>query len=167
MKKIAIKLFCLLSFLSIQITAEESTLVVEETAVVQEAVKEPIAEPETPPVLVSEPAEVQPETRGPEVMRTKYETVFIKMMAILFLIALAAGFVVWLYRRFNFTKMHQLNYLRTIKVIEKRPLSPKTMLYLVEINGKQIMLAESQLEVRQVMEFDTSLERALAAQPEV
>lgn len=142
MKKTVFQILFLFSFCTLPLVAEE-------------------VEKEAPP------QGIEMEERVPEVMRTKYETVFIKMLAILFLIAISAGFIVWLYRRFNFSKMHQLNYLRTIKVIEKRPLSPKTMLYLVEINGKQVMLAESQLEVRQVMEFDMSLERALAPHPEV
>ena len=35
-----------------------------------------------------------------------------------------------------------------MKVLEKRPLSPKTMLYLIEMNGEEVVIAESQLEVR-------------------
>ncbi len=119
--------------------------------------KTPLKKIELPPL--QEVSEDAPEiVKPPEVLTKKYEALFIKMFAIVFLIALSAGFIVWLYRRFNFTKMHQLNYLRSIKIVEKRPLSPKTMLYLVEVNGEQLMLAESQLEVRQVMSFPSDKE---------
>lgn len=39
---------------------------------------------------------------------------------------------------------------RSIYVLEKKMLSPKTILYLVEVEGKKIVLAESQLEIRRL-----------------
>lgn len=35
-----------------------------------------------------------------------------------------------------------------LTIVERRTLSPKTMLYIVEINNKRILISESQVEVR-------------------
>jgi len=48
----------------------------------------------------------------------------------------------------------RMNFLKNIKILEKRPLSPKSMLYLVEVAGRQFLLAESQLEVRPITELE-------------
>jgi flagellar biogenesis protein FliO len=41
-----------------------------------------------------------------------------------------------------------------IKIIEKKSLSPKTMLYVIEVDGKQTVIAESQLEVKLIMDLE-------------
>lgn len=40
-----------------------------------------------------------------------------------------------------------------IQILERRVLSPKTMLYLVEIDQKKILIAESQLEIKRLDSF--------------
>ncbi len=35
-----------------------------------------------------------------------------------------------------------------IEILEKRMMSPKTMLYLIQVDGKQILFAESHLEIK-------------------
>jgi len=44
--------------------------------------------------------------------------------------------------------------MRAIKILEKRALSPKSMLYLIEVGGKPFVISESQLEVRLVQTLD-------------
>lgn len=56
-------------------------------------------------------------------------------------------------RRFSSHRNFQTNHLKHIKIIEKRSLSPKTILYLVEIGGKKMVLSESQLETRAITEI--------------
>ena len=61
----------------------------------------------------------------------------------------------WLLRRFkmgHFKKMGG-NY-STLNIVERRTLSPKTMLYIVEINNKRLLVAESQVEVRTLISED-------------
>ncbi len=53
----------------------------------------------------------------------------------------------WFLKRMGKGKL-RLGSNRTIQILEKRPLSPKTVLYIVEIEGKQVLISESQLEVR-------------------
>ena len=48
---------------------------------------------------------------------------------------------------------------RSIKILEKRMLSSKTILYLVEVDNKKTLLAESQLEIKKLESFPTEFER--------
>jgi flagellar biogenesis protein FliO len=43
---------------------------------------------------------------------------------------------------------------RMVNVIERRALSPKTMLYVVEIGNKKVLISESQLEVRTLANYE-------------
>lgn len=55
----------------------------------------------------------------------------------------------WLLRRFktgHFKKFGGNS--STFTIIERKTLSPKTMLYIVEINNKRLLISESQVEVR-------------------
>lgn len=83
-----------------------------------------------------------------------YKGAFVKMM--LTLLALVALIVisVWMLRRISHGRMKQMNYGRSIKVLERRPLSAKSILYLVEISGKKVVVAESQVEVRAITNAD-------------
>ena len=55
---------------------------------------------------------------------------------------------VWMMRRLSSGRLVRGNTTQSIKILEKRPLSQKSMLYLVEVDGKRILISESQLEVR-------------------
>lgn len=69
-------------------------------------------------------------------------------------ITLAAALILlfitlWLLRRFktgHFKKFGGNS--STFAIIERKTLSPKTMLYIVEINNKRLLISESQVEVR-------------------
>jgi flagellar biosynthetic protein FliO len=54
----------------------------------------------------------------------------------------------WFVKRFANKKFFSLNNEHHIKIIERRPISPKSVLFLVQIGDKQILIAESHLEVR-------------------
>jgi flagellar biogenesis protein FliO len=80
---------------------------------------------------------------------------FIKMLltfvAIIFL--LFASY--WFLKRLIQSRMQRGPSNSAIHVLEKRMLSPKTILYLVEIEGKKVVLAESHLEIKKVESFPT------------
>jgi flagellar biogenesis protein FliO len=43
---------------------------------------------------------------------------------------------------------------KQINILERRPLSPKTVLYVIEFAGKQMIVAESQLEIKALASID-------------
>lgn len=83
-----------------------------------------------------------------------YETAFIKTIVVLVGLLVLVILTIWMFRKISHGRFRGMNMLKSIKVLEKRPLSPKSMLYLVEVSGKQVLLAESQLEVRNVATLD-------------
>ena len=83
-----------------------------------------------------------------------YKGTFVKMMLTLLALLVLIVISVWMLRRISHGRMKQMNYGRAIKVIERRPLSAKTVLYLVEISGKKVVIAESQLDVRPITTAD-------------
>lgn len=55
----------------------------------------------------------------------------------------------WLLRRFKTGHFKGFNGgSSTLNIVERRTLSPKTMLYIIEINNRRILISESQVEVR-------------------
>lgn len=83
-----------------------------------------------------------------------YKAAFIKMMLTLLGLILLIILSVWMLRRISHGRLKQMNYGRNIKILERRPLSAKSVLYLVEISGKKVVIAESQLEVRTIVTAD-------------
>lgn len=79
-----------------------------------------------------------------------YEGAFLRLIfTVLGLLALLI-ITIWFLRRLQQGRLGgNINTsTKSIKILERRPLSPKSMLYLVEIAGKRIVLSESQFEVR-------------------
>lgn len=60
----------------------------------------------------------------------------------------------WLLRRFKTGHFKKFGNHSTLNIIEKRTLSPKTLLYIVEINNKRLLISESQVEVRALSQED-------------
>jgi flagellar biogenesis protein FliO len=89
-----------------------------------------------------------------DIATTSYETAFIKMLVALILILLLLMIGVFVYKKFAGARLQQSNHTRNIKILEKRAISPKTILYLVEIGGKKLLLGESQLELRHLSSLD-------------
>lgn len=69
---------------------------------------------------------------------------FLNMLMMLGLIVLFILIVSWLLKRFMNTRMQQINSASPIKILERRSLTPKTAIYLLEVHGKGIIIAESQ-----------------------
>jgi flagellar biogenesis protein FliO len=83
-----------------------------------------------------------------------YEGVFLKMLFSLLLLVLGVIATVWFTRRMTSGRFGHSSG-KGIKILEKKVLSPKTMLYLIEVQGRQIVLAESHLEIQKIISFDT------------
>ncbi|MCX6987594.1 MAG: flagellar biosynthetic protein FliO [Chlamydiae bacterium] len=92
-----------------------------------------------------------------EIKMPSYEGTFGKMLLTLGGLLLLVFLTVWLLKKLTQGKIGAFGK-KHISVIERRPLSPKTVLYLVELEGKQILIAESQLEVTSLATMETPTE---------
>jgi len=93
------------------------------------------------------------ELQGPT-FDANYKAAMWKTSLILFGIIVAAFIIMWIYRKYGQNRLRLSNQSQSIKILERRPLSPKTMLYIVEVEGKQVLIAESQVQVARMRELD-------------
>ena len=77
-----------------------------------------------------------------------YEGAFLKMILVLLLLLFVIFFGIWVVRRLSRSRLHMFKEPKHIRIIDRRPLSAKTALYLIEIGNKRVLVAESQLEVK-------------------
>ena len=83
-----------------------------------------------------------------------YEDLFLKTVLALVGLLLVIFLGVILIRKLSSSRTKHMNLLKSVKVLERRPLSPKSVLYLIEVAGRKILLSESQLEVRSIANLD-------------
>ncbi len=83
-----------------------------------------------------------------------YESAFFKMLLTLGGLILLVFLTIWILRRLSQGKFGSGGASRTIHILEKRPLSAKSMLYLVQIGSKQVLISESQFEVRKIASLE-------------
>lgn len=70
----------------------------------------------------------------------------VKFFNMLVVLGLLIGFMIlasWMLKRMMRTRVDQLNATSSIKVLETRHLSPKSILYLLDIEGHRLVIAES------------------------
>ena len=84
-----------------------------------------------------------------------YGASFIKMFLTMITLVLLFGLTIWFLKRLVRMRLEKGTGEQMIHVLEKKMLSPKTMLYVVELDGKKILLAESQLEIRNIASSNT------------
>lgn len=87
-----------------------------------------------------------------------YEHAFIKMILTLGGLLVLVFLTLWLLRKFSQGRMGGFGSTKKIRILEKKPLSPKTILYLVELDGKPVFISESQLEVKILLSPQMELE---------
>lgn len=68
---------------------------------------------------------------------------FMNMLASLGLIIAFIFIVSWFMKRFLNTRIQQMNTTSPIKIVERRALTPKTSIYLLEIQERSLIIAES------------------------
>lgn len=73
---------------------------------------------------------------------------FAKMMISLVVIVVLLFVSYWFIRRLIQNRLEKGVGNAAIQIIEKRMISPKTMLYIIEVDQKRILIAESHLEVK-------------------
>jgi flagellar protein FliO/FliZ len=68
---------------------------------------------------------------------------FMSMLTTLGLVIAGVFILSWFVKRMTNTRIQQANASSVIKIVERRSLSPKTTLYLLDVQGKNIAIAES------------------------
>ncbi len=84
-----------------------------------------------------------------------------KFMNMLFLLGLLIGFMLlasWILKKMTKTRVTQLNQASSIKVLETRYLSPRSTLYLLDVQGQTLLIAESPMGVAQLASLGTTPE---------
>ena len=93
----------------------------------------------------------------PDLPPGDYGSALIKMF--LTLIVLIALLVVtfWFLRRLIQSRLRKGVGMQSIKILEKKMISPKSALYLIEAEGQKILIAESNLEIRRLHAWEENL----------
>ena len=73
---------------------------------------------------------------------------FFKMLSLLGAIIVLFAITLWSFKKLTKSRINALNDRNSIKVLEKRILSPKSILYLVEYDGKKALVSESHLDMK-------------------
>jgi flagellar protein FliO/FliZ len=81
---------------------------------------------------------------------------FINMLSTLGLIVAVLLLASWFLKKVMNTRVQQLNTTSLVKVIEHRNLTPKTSIYLLDIKGEGIIIAESANGVTRLGHFDAN-----------
>lgn len=65
----------------------------------------------------------------------------------------ALWLIVWVLKKLSKSKLGFFNHESNIKVVEKKSLSPKTNIYVVEFEGRKVLIAESNQHIKMSHEF--------------
>lgn len=79
---------------------------------------------------------------------------FMNMLSSLGVVLAILLLLLWFLRWYNQSRLEQMNVSSSVKVLERRPISQKTVLYLVEIEGTAIAFTESVNGVTKLSEFE-------------
>ena len=79
------------------------------------------------------------------------------MMQMLLTLAMIVGIIfliTWFLKKMLNTRIQQLNTSSEIKILERRSLTPKTAIYLLEIKGKGVIIGESTNGLTHLSDFE-------------
>lgn len=92
-----------------------------------------------PPLITPDQVIEQPQEPTTE----KFFFEFLRMMAILGLLLGILLFLSWMLKRILNTRMEQVNTSSPIKVLDRRSLTAKTSLFVLDVHGKKCVITES------------------------
>ena len=80
-----------------------------------------------------------------------YEATLLKMLVTLGGLLALVFLTIWCLKKLKQGRLGGFGSQKKIIILEKKPLSPKTLLYFIELDGKKILLSESQVEVKMLV----------------
>lgn len=83
------------------------------------------------------------EETATEIEPDRFYVEFIRMLSLLGILLAAFLIVAWFFKKMMGKKIDQMNAASQIKIVERRTLSPKTSIFMIEVEGKRMILAES------------------------
>ncbi len=106
----------------------------------------------TPASLLAEmdPSEAMPATSSGDLGAT-----FAKMLLTFAALILLLFGTYWFVRRLIRFRLEKGVGAQSIQILEKKMISAKTMLYLIEVENKKVLLAESHLEIKRLESFSS------------
>lgn len=93
------------------------------------------------------------DTASLEVSTYNYGGQFVNMLLTLGFVLVLIFASVWFLKKIMRSRLQTLNRSNGIKILERRPLTPKASLYLVDILGKGVVISESPSGIQLVTEF--------------
>lgn len=84
---------------------------------------------------------------------TRFVGEFFNMILYLGLLLVLMTFLLWVVKRMTATRLEQTNRASSIKVLERRTLTPKTTIYILQILDKEIAIADSHNGVTKLSEI--------------
>ena len=102
------------------------------------------------PLFAQETAEAIP---PPQETGYEFWSAFTKMMLVLGALVGLLIVTSWFLKRLMQNRLEQLNKQQTIKIIERRVLGQKSLLYLVEVHGKRLVIGESPAGIHPITEI--------------
>lgn len=82
---------------------------------------------------------------------------FVNMLITLGFVIVLLFALMWFLRRIVNNRMNQMNTSSHVKILETRALSSKTVIYLLEIQGTGIAIAESHNGITRLSQFDLNI----------
>lgn len=99
-----------------------------------------VPKPVTPATAPTLPKELEDDSNGGN---SRFLSELLNMVTSLGLIVAAMFGVAWILKRMMAQRMEQANVTSSIKILERRVLTPKSVVYLIEVEGKRILVGES------------------------
>lgn len=94
--------------------------------------------------------ETEPPSKAFALQTDQFTASFKRMLWILAALIALAIISVWVLKKLTKIRHDQHNRFNQIKIIEKRTLSPKSTLYVIEIAKKRVLITESHLEIKKI-----------------
>jgi flagellar biogenesis protein FliO len=85
---------------------------------------------------------------------------FVKMFLCLIVLVVLLFVSYWFLRRLIQNRLQKGVGNAAIQILEKRMISSKSMLYLIEVEGKRVLIAESHLEIKRITELGSASEES-------
>jgi flagellar biogenesis protein FliO len=119
------------------------------------------SEPETAPTDTISEGKVSPFGEGGK-EETSFSMQLLHMLATLGLLVSLVLLASWALKRMMRTRIQQVNQTSTIKIVEQRPLSSKTIISLIEVRGREFAVAESANGVTLLSQFHSQKEEEIS-----